>query len=385
MFALLLTLFACDDTIFPVGEEASGEGWCGVTSVIGGECITCHSAASQLGELDLQTDPTVILSATNAAGTPYVVPGDASQSFFYRKLAGTDLGAGEGTVMPPSGSPSEEVLSIVRTWIDEGATIDACGGTVTDTGSSPQARYHPVGWADPDTHGTEAKLQVQACTTCHGTDLSGDLGPSCDSCHGSPTASDAWRTDCTFCHGEAGGDGSPPRQIDGSLSSDAAAFPVHRSHTEAPSAFTDPLDCSTCHVVPTDVLSSGHLFVDDTTPGVAEVSLASGTWSATDATCAGTCHGTSPFPVTGVADCGSCHGVSQANRLSGEHEDHIDEGLVCMDCHDTADRHGEWSIVRPEQHMNGQVDLALPATLTRAANGDCNGTCHGEDHSSRDW
>lgn len=380
MLTLLMLLVGCDDTVFPIGEEPTGEGWCGVVSVVQGECITCHSASSQFGGLDLQTDPSVILDRASADGQAYVVPGEPTQSYFYRKLAGADLGPTEGTVMPPSGSPPAEVLAIVETWITDGAELDdACGGG----GGTETARFHAVGWADPDVHGTSAKLQELECTSCHGEDLTGGLGPSCDSCHGSPEASDAWRTDCTFCHGEPGSSGAPPRQIDGAVTSANATFPVHRAHT-GDTTFTVPLDCTTCHEKPADVLSEGHLFVGDTTPGIAEVVMSWGSWNATEATCTDSCHGADAFAVDGTADCGSCHGVSQANRLSGRHALHVGGGLTCMDCHDTAANDGEWTIEHPEQHMNGSVDLVFPAGFSRT-NGTCSGTCHGEEHTNRSW
>ncbi len=374
---LLLQLFGCDDTVFPVPEAPTGDGWCGVQALLTGECVTCHSARSALGGLDLETDPSVVLEATSASGEPYVVPGDAAASFLYRKLSG-DLQGGEGTVMPPSGSPPAEVLDMVAAWIDGGASMEGdCAG------GGSMMRYHPVGWADPDVHGTEAKLQQQRCTECHGQDLRGGSGPSCDSCHGSPTASDAWRTDCTFCHGEPGGSGAPPRQIDGSLDPSGSTFPAHRPHTDE-AIFALPFDCDTCHAVPTDVMSPGHLFVDDDTPGRAEVTLEQGTWDGSS--CAGTCHGPDPFPATGTADCGSCHGVNLANQLSGEHGEHAAEGVDCESCHDTALRvGGTITIDRIEQHVNGTVELALPPEISRDAAGRCDGTCHGQAHTAASW
>ncbi|MCB9671431.1 MAG: hypothetical protein H6734_18260 [Alphaproteobacteria bacterium] len=381
MFSLVLFhLMACDDTLWPVAEP-TGEGWCGVQSLLGGECLTCHSAASALGGLDLETDPTAVLTFTGPTGQAFVVPGDHASSFLYRKLAGTDLAAGEGTVMPPSGSPSAEILANLATWIDDGATIDT-----SCTGGGETPRFHPVGWADPDVHGTEAKLRTDAtlvCTSCHGEALEGGTGPSCDTCHGSPVASDAWRTDCTFCHGEPGVSEAPPRQIDGALTSAGAAFPAHRIHTDDTTLAT-PFGCDTCHVEPTSVLSPGHLFIDDDTPGVAEVAMAQGTWDG--ASCTDTCHGAAAFPVTGTAGCGSCHSVAVVASLSGEHAEHANHAVTCDECHDSVTpANPGYTVTRPEQHMNGTVDITLPVEMTRNPDGSCTGTCHLETHTNATW
>ena len=59
---------------------------------------------------------------------------------------------------------------------------------------NPGEKYHPEGYGEADQHGMEAKLQTQACKTCHGDTLEGCGGAnSCNNCHdgGHP---DGWRS-----------------------------------------------------------------------------------------------------------------------------------------------------------------------------------------------
>lgn len=116
MLLVLLHLFACDDTVFPAHEEEiTSEGVCVALDLFETQCLSCHSAASALGGLDLETDPVAFLEDPT-----FVTPGDGLESYLYRKLA-NDLESDEGGVMPPSGSPSDDILTGVQTWIDDGA------------------------------------------------------------------------------------------------------------------------------------------------------------------------------------------------------------------------------------------------------------------------
>ncbi|MCB9745777.1 MAG: hypothetical protein H6740_24595 [Alphaproteobacteria bacterium] len=260
------------------------------------------------------------------------------------------------------------------------------GGGGDDSGG----RYHPAGWAEPGAHGLAAKLHDETCTDCHGAALEGaGVALSCDSCH-----AEGWRTDCTFCHGGVDDEtGAPPEDIDDSTSS--VSFPPHHRHvTENTHA---AFDCETCHVKPTDVLSPGHLF--DDTPAVAEVDLSAGLsdqgqWSGQG--CSDLyCHGGGRRDDGQVAlsdaplSCESCHPGPSSGRsawatMSGEHEDHLREGLSCDDCHQdtTADAR---SIRTPALHVNGVADFAPDTSYIQRSGDTCTGTCHGESHDREDW
>ncbi|MCB9760512.1 MAG: CxxxxCH/CxxCH domain-containing protein [Alphaproteobacteria bacterium] len=261
---------------------------------------------------------------------------------------------------------------------------------VVDTNATSD-RYHPAGFVSTDMHSMEAKMHEQTCTDCHGETLEGSgAALSCDSCHPA-----GWRTNCTFCHGGVDNTtGAPPEDLDDSTES--RAFPPHTRHVEenTHAAF----DCTTCHVKPTDVLSPGHLF--DDTPGRADVDLSAslspqGAWDGNGGCSNLYCHGDGQRVGSVDVDdaplaCDGCHpavdsGRSAWDRMSGEHEDHLREGLRCHDCHSettTDDR----SILNPAQHVDGVADFVVPtgATLQRSGS-SCTGSCHGERHENRRW
>jgi predicted CxxxxCH...CXXCH cytochrome family protein len=394
---LLLGLMGCDDTLFGIpraGTEAPlAEGFCGVRDIFDAHCVSCHGPGG-LGELDLRTDPAgaiVGVASTIDPGALLVSPGQPDASLLLLKLEHTQ-GAGQGGPMPPGPQLDADALALIREWIldDAPETCDEPGDTDPPDGLVP----HPEGWAQPEMHGLHAKLQDLECTVCHGADLTGDLGVSCDSCH-----VEGWRTDCTYCHGGTVDDsGAPPRDIDGST--DDLTFPAHQQHlntTDKHAAFA----CETCHAVPTDVLTPGHIFVADDTPARAELDFTEGlsdraTWTATTGTCSGAyCHGDGQgHNGTVTVDaapmrCSSCHPDRTSSRdtierMSGEHEEHVaKEGLGCHECHaaTTAD---STRILDVAVHVDGSVQVVMPSGVTRSGS-TCTGSCHGEPHEAEPW
>jgi predicted CxxxxCH...CXXCH cytochrome family protein len=396
--ALLLILAGCDDTIFPNGGGTivtPEEGWCGVRSVIDASCTSCHGGSSPLGSLDLSGDAWTALVGVASAGTPawtLVVAGDPDNSLFYQKMAGTQPADGGG-VMPPTGALSAETLDVVRQWITDGAS-DVCEDP-RDTGSS--GRFHPDNWALPEEHGRGARQQELTCVTCHGEDLTGgNVGVSCDSCHDGGTA---WRTNCTFCHGGTDNStGAPPRDIDDSTTD--ISYAAHTAHvTEGNHA---AYDCVQCHSKPSDVLSMGHLFLGDSTPGAAEVNFSAGLSNVGTygglGTCANLyCHGSAGRDNGSATDgatmtCTSCHPdqtsseSSWDSNMSGEHEKHLDEGARCSDCHSTVVT-TSMVFVDATLHADGSPDVVPTAVTWNGAS--CTGTCHlgeeTEEHENNRW
>ncbi|HHO52671.1 MAG TPA: hypothetical protein ENK18_17815, partial [Deltaproteobacteria bacterium] len=98
---LALTLTACSggvdkpgttgDSGDPTGTPAPSEGWCAVQGVFNANCMQCHSAASALGGLDLETSPyTALVGVTSQAfGRVLVQPGDPADSLLYLKMSGS--------------------------------------------------------------------------------------------------------------------------------------------------------------------------------------------------------------------------------------------------------------------------------------------------------
>lgn len=241
-----------------------------------------------------------------------------------------------------------------------------------DTGAD---RFHPAGWSASDQHGQAAKYQELDCVACHGAGLDGGTAEQgCDTCHAA-----GWRTDCTFCHGGTDDtSGAPPRDIDG-LETDLA-FPEHTAHVAG--GDHPAWSCDRCHATPTDVLSAGHLFVDDASAGLAEVAFTDGLSAdgVYGATCSNLyCHGDGVAlgdAASGeVLDCGGCHGSAEVpGTLSGGHPAHLSASITC----------GESSTgTCSNLYCHGDGDGTL-GTVSTGATTTC-GSCHGSASGSSSW
>jgi len=274
-------------------------------------------------------------------------------------------------------------------------------GTTATSGSTTggtTATYHPKGYSADEVHGLDAKLGSDDCTSCHGADLTGDgAAVSCDTCHSSD-----WRTDCVFCHGGTDNEtGAPPEDIDGTTDAASSSFSPHTSHVTA-SANHAAFECEQCHAQPEDILSAGHVFIDDSTPGVAESDFSAGlsaatTWDSKTLTCNNTyCHGTGQgddgsSTVGDKYSCTDCHATADSdiatiNSMSGEHAEHISEDVGCHECHgDVINSDGV--ITAPELHVSGAPDVTI--TKLEASNSgsgwSCSGRCHDEGHGAESW
>lgn len=280
------------------------------------------------------------------------------------------------------------------------------GGGAGGDGGVIVGRYHPDGYAAPEMHGAEMKMQAQSCKACHGDDLSGgSSGVSCDGCH-TPQSPQLWRTNCTFCHGGTQDQtGAPPRSIDGTNDPATEKFPPHHAHVT--STISAAVDCMQCHVKATDVLSPGHAF--DATPGVAETDFGGGlskqaVYDGTS-TCSNLyCHGDgrgdngTVHKGDGPRSCASCHaslasGATAWQKMSGAHAMHLSSatqgGATCTDCHNAVTKDNT-TIATPALHVNGQRDVQFSAVPQAgfafdAAKQSCTGTCHGYAHSGALW
>ncbi|MGB5314288.1 MAG: hypothetical protein WBN38_19610, partial [Polyangiales bacterium] len=248
------------------------------------------------------------------------------------------------------------------------------GGTIGAGGTGGSTRFHPRGFEDPEVHGLYVSQGLLDCRTCHGNDLTGggDVEPSCDTCH-TPADPQAWRTDCVFCHGGVESlSGAPPKNLDGTLTSEGSTFPSHDAHVST--GLTGTLDCAECHVNATDVLSQGHVF--DDTAGIAEVELGGGrsprgTYDPGSGCASLYCHGNGQgdngtIAMTSPAmTCESCHAgpgssSTELAEMSGRHGFHVSIGAGCQDCHQSTTADGA-TIAMPSLHINGQRDHAFSA------------------------
>ncbi|RLB36880.1 MAG: hypothetical protein DRH30_14180 [Deltaproteobacteria bacterium] len=254
--------------------------------------------------------------------------------------------------------------------------------------------FHPPGFANPDLHSPEMELQRIDCRSCHGADLTGGVGPSCDTCH-----SVGWRSNCLFCHGA--GDtltGAPPRDLGTPDLSLSLSFRGHTAHVI--SGQTVAFDCTECHRKPSDVLDPGHAF--DSTPGNAEVTFGGGLSAEAgydgNGTCSGVyCHGDGQGPngtiVDGAPprDCGDCHagldsGAVAWNEMGGLHSFHLGDGANCADCHSATTGDGR-SIATLALHVNGlkDVEFAIAGFSFDTQDRSCAGTCHNHTHVAAPW
>jgi hypothetical protein len=274
---------------------------------------------------------------------------------------------------------------------ERGAIVVVIGlGLVAITGCDIQ--FHPEGWSAPAQHGLASNLQGSDCRLCHGEDFGGGSSQvSCDNCHET-----GWEKDCTFCHGQPGFDGAPPRDLAGIHDPSSAVARVHDDHPSDSSIAR--VQCGDCHVVPKDAAASGHL--SDLTPGRAEVSFsgvnAAGVYQA-DGTCAENyCHGDGRRPASlhiaaaAQTECGDCHafardGARSWGTLSGAHARHLTQDVACQDCHSTVVAAGR--LIGRELHINGEANVAMPARLgiALASDSSCSGTCHDHDHTDATW
>ncbi len=145
----LSSLAGCDDTTFPAhSTSVSGEGYDAVLQVVEGNCLGCHSAASQLGGLDLETD-----FCGEVLDGRIVVEGDSAGSVLYQRITS------ESAPMPQAGLMDQGNIDIVGNWIDDGADCTEGGG---DGGAEPT---------------TGPEIYAAACAACHGADGGGVSGP----------------------------------------------------------------------------------------------------------------------------------------------------------------------------------------------------------------
>jgi len=344
------------------------------------DCAECHEVPSK-ADVATHLDGTAKVAFGTLARTGGLAPswsptsGTCQNTYCHgTSLAGgsrttpswTRVGAGEaacGTchgVPPPAPHPA--VADGIRgCYACHPESVDA-QGTILQGGKHLDGHLdggaHPAGWGTVGSdafHGDTASHDLAPCQTCHGADLGGSgAAPSCAQCH------QGWRTSCTFCHGDrATGQAAPPRALGGGTATTQRGVGAHGAHLTA-GPLSAAVACDACHVVPTDVLSPGHLDGGATLvtfSGVARGGGAQPTFDSTAVTCQNTyCHGatlqggTHTTPVwtsvgTGEAVCGSCHSLPPG----APHAARTD----CGTCHEgyTA------SSVRAATHVDGKVDV----------------------------
>lgn len=84
-------------------------------------CVTCHGPSRQAGKLRLDSPESIHAGGESGA---VLVPGRAVDSLLVKRVF---LPVSDGKVMPPRGhqAPSHAEMSLLRWWIDQGASFDA--------------------------------------------------------------------------------------------------------------------------------------------------------------------------------------------------------------------------------------------------------------------
>jgi predicted CxxxxCH...CXXCH cytochrome family protein len=321
------------------------------------QCSSCHSGPN--APLGYRT--TSYLEALGPPQAPVAVAGDPNS-----KLLAVINPATADAIHAPVSSAFEQS----RAWVVDG-----------DLALNPDGIHEP-GILNPNSADFHANLVRQnaynfsLCQSCHGADLTGgDARVSCQECHSFQIAADGTTT-CTSCHGSAQSI-APPRDVDGETGISAPGVGAHRGHLFGLAAISAPIPCSTCHVVPAEVGSPGHL--SNTLPpqvtfsGLAVADGATPSWDPDALTCSSTyCHGGGAglstdtafqqrTPVWNLggsqAFCGSCHGLPPSPKHP--HVTFPD----CARCHpDTVTPDGIIIVSGPPGaqtsfHINGKVDV----------------------------
>lgn len=224
------------------------------------------------------------------------------------------------------------------------------------------------------------------CTSCHGNPPAPPHPQmsDCAFCHGAVVAADnatiknrdlhvngqvdvQLPTACNACHGSSGSP-APPKDLAGNTSFTERGVGAHQAHLSV-ATWRRTLECSDCHVVPVNVLDTGHL--DTALPAEVVFSALVSTGEGgppgfNGVTCDNTwCHGGRSYegnafggslplpPWVGKPslNCGSCHGLPPD---SGAHLLFPNE--PCGTCHAWMGGTTGWDFVNPALHMNGKVD-----------------------------
>jgi predicted CxxxxCH...CXXCH cytochrome family protein len=274
------------------------------------------------------------------------------------------------------------------------------------------ADYHPAGWATPvnglTPHGTAANYHDRTafpnglfdCRSCHGDDLRGGVvGVSCDSCH---TGGDAWRANCTFCHGTTGrqNEAAPPLDTLGRSSPSERGVGAHQTHLAGRSTtpVTDGVQCQDCHRLTANIdahVNGTAITAPDLAMKQPGTQTVFGAFNDADASCATTyCHGNftngkgttaaGNRPIwtqtSGQSDCGTCHSAQTGTDASWGHIVPAHQAVACALCHvagygTTTDK----TLVNRAEHVNGSLNIsgAIDTLGYSTTTHTCANACHG--------
>jgi predicted CxxxxCH...CXXCH cytochrome family protein len=357
--AVALAASSCSEARSREGTLANPVSWDEeVASLFAANCTSCHSGGTPAGGYRT----TSYLDALGPTSAPVAEAGEADSLLLH-----TIDPALSDAEHKPVGAAFDQTrawvvdgrLSLFRSGIHEGGILNP---------NDPEFHKNLIaadGW------------NFANCQHCHGDDLAGGKASvSCQDCHAFSVPAGGTPT-CTSCHGSAQSE-APPRDLAGNTSPSALGVGAHQAHLVGKTLISAPIPCSTCHTVPQQVASPGHL--DHLRPaivtftGLAVADGATPIWDRNTATCSNSyCHGGGAKlagdtaaqlrkPVwtgnTTQAFCGSCHGAPPS---IGPHN-----GVVfpnCAGCHPrTVTPAGAIIFSGPPEartsfHINGAIDV----------------------------
>lgn len=249
------------------------------------------------------------------------------------------------------------------------AVMFGCSSPNSQSNFNPETGQHVSNWY-PAGHMAAATDNVAPCADCHGADYEGGIsGVSCRKCHINANPASF---SCSECHG------LPP------------AVGAHNAHGALPN-----VTCFACHdnTVGTSLHNNGTVNFDFNAAFTAKTG-GTPTYNSGTNTCSNiSCHGGQATPIwTGTLDintqCTSCHQLRSVSDqynspYSGEHAKHVNQGILCQECHDTM----KLAAVHFND-LNTPQMIASAQTITTPANytgGTCTLTCHGETHNGERW
>jgi predicted CxxxxCH...CXXCH cytochrome family protein len=356
-------------------------------------CSECHVVPTDLAHVGpTATSPASVnwgsLASANGATPVLAPPAPGGASFtcsnVYCHGGGPGLPLGGGTLTSPTWNPPSAVTC---------GTCHALPGGPIDTSA-----WHPAVALGAD------------CGLCHtgytrvSVNLEVHVNGLPDVRIPDPAAS------CTTCHGDANRvlpsgapvvvQAAPPVDRHGSSDTRQVGVGAHQSHLlPGASALSDPIACSECHVVPTNLL---HVGPTPTTPAsldwgsLASASGATPSFDSTAVTCANYCHGqtlgaggsnTRPVwtKVDGTqATCGTCHASPPSDLPHILHAAPTQWNFPCSKCHPAGYSIGSVGPDAVPLHVNGvrnMNDSTLPGwNPATVGPNDWTGTsvgCHG--------
>jgi cytochrome c5 len=129
-----------------------------VQPIFEAKCLTCHSGASAIAGLHLDTAAGVL---RGSAEHPVVVPGNSQKSVLAQRVSDTT-----GNQMPPTEPLSKEQIATIVNWINQGAKANVSAAELAPA-TAPKPRVPPPTFSTVSTAAQERAMLDYYCVICH--------------------------------------------------------------------------------------------------------------------------------------------------------------------------------------------------------------------------